>query len=126
MEVGAIADVLEDVFGLDKRCFAHPPRTFSSHLGVASGVPVHPLRHEMAADASQRTTALGHLGPGAMRTARAEIWRTVHRRLLRHAAFQRPLVCNTCGELRIGVALDNAVANRDGDMVWVKRAAAVE
>ncbi len=54
---------------------------FAAHLGEGRGVAVHPVRHEVAADAGQRAAALRHLGRGVVRAAGAEIGDALDRRL---------------------------------------------
>ena len=49
--VRAVADVLEDVAPGGERCLAEPGRALAAHLGEAGGLAVHPVRHEVAADA---------------------------------------------------------------------------
>ena len=51
---GAVADVLEDMRARAERRLAEPGRALAAHLGEAAGVAVHPLDHEVAADAGQR------------------------------------------------------------------------
>ena len=73
MVEGAVADILEHVRARAERRLAQPGRALAAHLGEAAGVAVHPLDHEVAADAGQRLGALGHVGRAAVRAAGAEI-----------------------------------------------------
>src|SRR5690606_18911441 len=75
VEVGAVANVLEDVRRRHERRLADPVGAFTAHVREGFGVPVHPLRHVVAADAGERAAAFGHLGRGVVRTAGAEIGR---------------------------------------------------
>ena len=79
MVVGAIPDILEDVLSLGKRRLADPARPLAAHLGVADIIPVHPLRHVMAADARARDAAVGDAGGRVVWAARAEIGCSQHR-----------------------------------------------
>jgi hypothetical protein len=59
VEVGAIAEVLEDVIGFaGERRLADPRRAFAAHLGEGVGAPVHPGDHVVAADAAERRASL--------------------------------------------------------------------
>ena len=89
MDVGAVAEILEDVAALGERRLADPVRAFAAHLGEALGLAVHPLRHEVAADAGIGARALRHHGRGVVRTARAEIGHARRRRRLRVARAWR-------------------------------------
>ena len=72
MVVGAIAHVLEHVRGVDKGAHANPRRALSAHVRVGDGaLGVDIERQRVAADARARLGALGHLGRGVVRAARA-------------------------------------------------------
>ena len=73
MIVGAVAEILEDVIARGERRLADPVRALAAHLRIAERRTVHPLRHEMAADAGIGAHAFRHDGRGIVRTARAEI-----------------------------------------------------
>ena len=88
MVEGAVADVLEDVRTGAERRLAQPGGALAAHLGEAPRVAVHPLDHEVAADAGQRLGALGHVGRAAVRAAGAEIGQPRHGR---HVAGGGPL-----------------------------------
>ena len=79
MEVCAVAHVGKDVLGAAVPGNAEPGRTFAAHLGNGDGVAAHHDRHQMAADAAQRTTALGHLGRLVVRAAGTEVGRAHQR-----------------------------------------------
>ena len=80
VEIGAVAEVGEDVLFVGERRDAHPRHALPAHMGEGFGVAVHPQRHEVAADAGEGAAALRHLGRGVVRTARAEIRRAGDRR----------------------------------------------
>ena len=82
--VGAVTEVLEHVVALGERRFADPVRALAAHVGEAVGVAVHPLRHEVAADARIGAHALRHHGGRIVRAAGAEI-----RRARRHVGHRR-------------------------------------
>src|SRR5262245_47834261 len=72
MEIGAVAYVLEDVLGFGEGRLADPGTALAAHVGIGTGIAVHPDRHGVAADAAERTAAVRHLGRGVVRTAGAE------------------------------------------------------
>ena len=55
VEVGAVAQVREDVLVGREGLLADPWHTFTAHLGEANGAAVHPSRHEVAANAPHGT-----------------------------------------------------------------------
>ena len=71
--VGAVAEVGENVLFVGERRLPDPWHAFRTHVGERGGRAIHPNRHDMAADARRRATALGHLGRSVMRAARAEV-----------------------------------------------------
>jgi len=73
MEIGAVAEIGEDVLLIGERRNPDPGHALAAHMSEGFGVAIHPERHEMAADAGKRSAALGHLGGGVVRAARAEI-----------------------------------------------------
>ena len=75
MVIGAFAEILEDVALAGELGRGRPVHAFAAHLDQRRGLPVHPARHEMAADACQRFRAFRHLGRGVVRAAGAEIGR---------------------------------------------------
>jgi hypothetical protein len=73
VEVGAVAEVLEDVtgFGVGRR--ADPVGAFAAHVGDREGGAIgQPDRHAVTADPALREAALGHDRRGVVRAARAE------------------------------------------------------
>ena len=72
VEIGAVAQIGEDVLFADERRFAHPGHAFAAHLGEGFGA-VHPQRHDVAADAGERALAFRRLGGGVVWAAGAEI-----------------------------------------------------
>ena len=82
--VGAVAEVLEHVVALGERRLADPVRALAAHVGPAERIAVHPLRHEVAADARIGAHALRHDGGRVVRAAGAEI-----RRARRHIGHRR-------------------------------------
>ncbi len=120
--VGAVAQILEEVAAGGKGRFADPLRPFAAHLGEALGLPVHPQRHEVAADASSRPCPLGHHGGGRVRAASAEIGLS-HGDGLRCAEPRRQrfhLGEGACDPL--GAAVDQPAADLGGDVVGLQRA----
>jgi D-serine dehydratase len=73
MVVGAIAKILKNVFALGERRFADPVRALAAHLRVTERRSVHPLCHEMAADAGIGAHAFRHHGRRIVRAARTKI-----------------------------------------------------
>src|SRR5450432_3873035 len=71
MEIGAVAEILEYVFGFGERRVAAPGRTFAAHLRECVGAPVHPGDHVMATDAAQRARTFRNGGRGVVRTTGA-------------------------------------------------------
>ncbi len=105
VEVGAVAEVGEDVRLLRERCLADPGHALAAHLGVGAGAAVHPDRHVVAADAGHRAAALGHAGAGVVRAAAAE-----PRRALAGVKLE-------LGELALaGVDLGDAAVHPRGDV----------
>src|SRR5690606_28599158 len=80
MEVGAVAEVLEDVLRLGERRLADPARPFRAHVREGCGRAVHPHRHVVAADAGERARSLGHAGGRVVRAAGAEVRDAIARR----------------------------------------------
>ena len=73
MEVGAVAQVLENVRGVGERRLADPGGPLAPHLGEGVGVAVHPLGHVVATDAALGAAAFGQLGRGVVRAAGTEV-----------------------------------------------------
>ena len=69
--VGAVAHVLEDVFGVGERRHADPLRTFGAHVRAHHDVAPHPHRHRVAADPRRDEAALDRLRRAVVRTAGA-------------------------------------------------------
>ena len=121
--VGAVAEVLEHVVALGERRLADPVRALAAHVGPAERVAVHPLRHEMAADARIGAHALRHHGRRVVRAAGAEIGRA--RRHVGHGvdrALRLLQPRHLVGDLLDVAAPQHALADRDRDVVRVERA----
>ena len=73
MEIGAVAEIGKNMLLLGKRRLTDPLHALAAHLAERFRVAVHPQRQRMAADATERTAAVDHLGRGVVRAARAEI-----------------------------------------------------
>ena len=74
VDVGAVAEVLEDVVAVVENGASPIQLAPSPPIWVKpSGVAVHPLGHVVAADAGIGAGAFGHPGRGRMRAAGAEI-----------------------------------------------------
>ncbi len=80
VEIGAVAEIGENVLLVGKRRDTHPRHALAPHMGVGLGVAIHPQRHEVAADARKSAAAFRHFGRGVVRAARTEIWRAADRR----------------------------------------------
>ena len=52
VNVGSVAEVLKHMVALGEWCLADPVGALPAHLREAFGIPVHPLHHVVAADAS--------------------------------------------------------------------------
>ncbi|KGS16604.1 hypothetical protein X989_5891 [Burkholderia pseudomallei MSHR4378] len=76
VKIGPLAHVLENVGIADERRSTEPVNTFPAHLGQPLGLAVHPGRHVVAPDASERAAAFRYAGRGVMRTTGAEIWQS--------------------------------------------------
>ena len=76
VEVGAVAQVLDEVVGADERLDADPLGALAAHLGGAGDradpLRVHEQDHAVAADAAAHERPLRHLGAGVVGAARAE------------------------------------------------------
>ncbi len=73
VEVGAVAEVLEDMRLAREARMRDPVDALAAHLDQPAGAALHPAGHEVAADAGQRARTLGHLRAGVVRAARAEV-----------------------------------------------------
>ena len=72
VKVSAIPQVGEDVAVVAERLLAHPRHSFTTHLGKAHGLAVHPSGHEVATNTAQGPRAFGHPGAGVVRAARTK------------------------------------------------------
>ena len=79
VEIGAVAQVLEDVLGFHERRHADPLRAFLAHArhahDVADSLRIHEQCHGVAADAGTDHGAVGYLGGTIVRAAGTEIRR---------------------------------------------------
>ena len=73
MVVSAVAQVLEHMVTLGKRCLADPVGPLAAHMGVTDRFAVHPLHHIVTADARIGARALGQFGRAVVRASSAEI-----------------------------------------------------
>ena len=80
VEIGAVAHVGEHMRRTGMLGHADPGRAFAAHLADRQRAPLHRHRHQVAADASERTRALGHARRAVVRAARAEVRRALQRR----------------------------------------------
>ena len=72
VKIGAVTQVLEHMRHLRECRLPYPRRTLATHVrGQAVVFRINGGRHHMAADAGQRQAALGYLGRGIVRAARA-------------------------------------------------------
>jgi hypothetical protein len=127
MVVGALAEVLEHVLARGKRRLADPVGALAAHMGIGLGRAVHPFRHEVTADARARDRALGHLGRGVVRTARAEIGRA-RRQFRRVVGAARLLHAGQPGGDPVGAAplLGQDAAELQRDIRGVERIVLLE
>ncbi len=91
MEVGAVAQVLEDVRHLGEMVRADPRHALGTHVGEGLGVALHADGQRMAADAGHRHRAVRDLGRGVVRAAGAEIGHAGHAGLVAHLPAGAPL-----------------------------------
>ena len=84
MEVGAVAQVLEDVRHVGEVVGADPGRALRAHVGEGLGVALHVDGERVTADAGHRHRAFGHLGRGVVRAAGAEVGHARHARFVAH------------------------------------------
>ena len=121
MIVRAVAEILEDVTAGRERRLADPIRALAAHMRVALGRAVHPLRHEMAANAGIGAHALRHAGRGVMWATRAEI-RDAHRCIFRIGQHRLCLFqpAYALFEFFVAMIAQDARADRDGDVVRIE------
>ena len=72
MHIGPVAEVGEHVLHLGERRQADEGRALPAHMGEGAGLVAIVLRHEVAADAGTRKTAVGEFGRRRVRAAGAE------------------------------------------------------
>ena len=77
VEIRAFTQVLEHVGVAGVAALANPVDAFATHLDEGFGVPAHPGRHEVTANAGQGLAPLRDLGGGVVWAARAEIGHTL-------------------------------------------------
>ena len=120
--VGAVAEILEDVAARRERRLADPVRALPAHMGVALGRAIHPLRHEMAADAGISAHAVRHARRRVVRTAGAEIW-DAHRGILGVGEHGLRLfeAAHALLELFVAMIAQNARADRNRNVVRIER-----
>ena len=73
VEIGAVAEIGEDVLLFREGRDADPGHALAAHMGEGLGRAVHPQRHEVAADAGEGAAAFRDLGRGVVGAAGAEI-----------------------------------------------------
>src|SRR5205085_3047005 len=122
MVVGAVAQILEDVAAVGERRLADPVGAFAAHVGVAEGRAVHPLRHEMAAEAGVSPHTLRNDRRGIVRTAGAEI-RGAHRDILQfgHRALGLLETRDARRKTLVMATPQQALADRNRDVGQIKR-----
>ncbi len=85
MGVGAVAEILEDVLLGRERRLTDPADALGAHMADGRGAPRrHIERHAVTADPGHGAAAVGNLGRGVVRTARAEVGRALQRDLRLH------------------------------------------
>ena len=124
MDIGAVANVLEDVAAGRERRFADPACAFAAELGMAFGMPVwQVLGHQVAAHAGIGTSVAGHGRANIVRTAGAE-----RRRAFGDVADTRERLLGMAqggkapGKRFVLPPGDQARTERDGDPVAGERA----
>ena len=128
MEVGAVADVLENVITLGEWRLTNPVGALAAHLREALGGAVHPLRHVMAADAGIGPHAVRHHGRGVVRAAGAEIRCALKRFGLLWPIAGELLQLGQLGfqGLTADILPDQPLADGNGDIGRLERALGVE
>ncbi len=70
---GAVAQILKRMAAAVEHRARNPVHAFAAHLDQAVGVALHPVGHEMTADAGQCLRAFGHFRRRVVRAAGAEV-----------------------------------------------------
>ncbi len=116
MEVGAVAEVDENMALFGEGRLAHPGRAFAAHVGEGGRGAVHPQHHEVAADARQSARTLRHPGRTVVRTAGAEVGRARDRDHRRGGAFLGLDDRQPVADARRGEVAADAVGDDAGDL----------
>jgi len=78
VEVRAVAQVLEHVRRLRKRCLSNPGSALASHLREGMSLAIwHPRGHVVTANTAERMTPLRHFSGCVVRAAGTEMWHTL-------------------------------------------------
>src|SRR5690606_16161636 len=77
MRIGAVTQVLEEVVARRKWRLPNPLRALATHGGETCRLPVHPDRHQVAADTRAGNGALRNTRRGVVRATGAEIGNTL-------------------------------------------------
>ena len=112
-----VTDISKDVLLVGEWRNAEPRYAFSPHMREGFRVPLHPLRHEMAADSRKRPTTIGYLGGGVMRAARTEIRRALEAlRVTLQCVFAGLEKFNPVVDLAAGMELSKAFRDNPGNL----------
>ena len=109
VEIGAVAEIGEDVLLLGEGRDADPRHALAAHMRKRLGGAVHPQRHEVAADAGKGAAAFRHFRRRVVRAARAEIRRAgdgSHRLHLRRLAAVEPVGLGAEHALDFGIEIE--------------------
>src|SRR5437870_339755 len=108
---------------IGERRLADPVGALASHMGVAERRAVHPLRHEMAADAGVGPGAFGDDRRRIVRAAGAEVWNADSNVLgLRETRLRLLQPCDTALEILVGDVFQEPLADADGHLVGIESA----
>ena len=114
MVVGTVAEVLEDVAGLDEGGLPNPVRTLPAHVGVGDVAAVHVGRHEVAPYPALGAASLRHPGRGVVGAPRAEVRGARHREDLTGAGLARLRVEERDAIVDDGRGVEMGDAGREG------------
>src|SRR5690606_7230784 len=124
MRIGAVTQVLEEVVARRKWRLPNPLRALATHGGETCRLPVHPDRHQVAADTRAGNGALRNTRRGVVRATGAEIGNTLCQILrVGEHSLELPQPCNMGSNLfRMSDDAKDALTDRDRNFVRIKRA----
>src|SRR5215831_727019 len=123
MIVRAVTQILEHVLALGERSFADPVGTLATHLRIAEGLSVHPLRHVVAADPGVSAAALRHARRRIVRAAGTEIRDALGNvGSLGKCPLRRFQPRDIRGQFFVGPVTQQPLADADRDIVRIQSA----